>query len=535
MRQPRVSLSRKSRLLTFFALAAAAALAAAVYAYALLPWGPWAYTDSAAYVDAARHLLSGQGVVSLQSDGSVILLTHYPPGYPTLIAAAMRLTHNDWIAAGRLLDVLSLTLFLFIVGWWLYEASERPLLGLLGMVLLATSLPVARAFTSLMSEPPFLVMLAAWLYSMWRSVQRDCSRWWWAAVVIAALSVSVRYAGLHAGIVLVLAPLLFWPSQPWRTRLRRAVLSGAVFLLPFGAWMVYSRVAGQSPGGWTAPHQWLPAFGQFLRLTGETFLAAIFPSWAHPPLAAVGAFWAAVVGVTAGWGTAAAHWRKASASPLVTLSLLAALDALAWFPFLAFMFVFIAPPPALDFRMYTPAFTMWLLSGLAALAAWLQAKWPERVRRQQIAAALAILALLGWMKSPASAAHQTLLTMRYFGEGYTARPWQESMAEGVLHDVAALPANTPLYSNNWPGVLIWLERPAFALNEMPYYMLWDEASTKNPRLIQWRAHGGTVVLLWQPGADRSRLWWKALLKHNGGTLCATDPIGALYCRPTVKP
>ncbi len=521
--------------LPMFLIFAAAVLAAAVYAYALAPWGPWAYTDSAAYVDAARHILAGQGVLSLQSDGSVILLTHYPPGYPTLIAEAMRLTHNDWIAAGRLLDVLSLALFLFIVGWWLYEASDRLLLALLGMVMLATSLPVARAFTSLMSEPPFLVMLAAWLYSMWRSVQRDSSPWWWAAVMIAALSVSVRYAGLHAGIVLVLVPLLFWPSRPWRARLRRAIISGAIFLLPFGAWMVYGRVAGQSPGGWTAPHQWLPAFGQFLRLTGNTFLAAIFPYWLHPPLAAIVAFWVAVIAVAAGWGVAVARWRKASASPLATLSLLAALDAFAWFPFLAFMFVFIAPPPALDFRMYTPAFTMWLVSGLAALAAWLQAKWPERARLQQIAAAVAILVLLGWMKSPASAAHQALLTMRYFGEGYTARPWQESMTAGVLHDVAALPADTPLYSNNWPGVLIWLARPAFALNELPYYMLWEEASTKNPRLIQWRAHGGAVVLLWQPGADRSRLWWKALLKHNGGTPCATDAIGALYCRPTVKP
>ena len=528
-------LPHKPRLLALLAIAAAAALATAVYAYALAPWGPWAYTDSAAYVDAARHILAGQGVLSLQSDGSVILLTHYPPGYPTLLAGAMTLTHHDWIAAGRVLDVLSLALFLFLVGWWLYEASDRPVVGLLGMVLLATSLPVARAFTSLMSEPPFLVMLAAWLYSAWRSLHGGNRRWWWAAVIVAALSVFVRYAGLHAGIALVLAPLLLWRGKPWRARLRRALLSGAAFLLPFGAWMAYSRVAGQSPGGWTPPHHWLPAFAQFLRLTGNTFLAAIFPYWLHPPLGAIVAFWVAVVALAAGWVVVVARGRKAVASPLATLSLLAALDAFAWFPFLAFMFVFIAPPPALDFRMYTPAFTMWLVSGLAALAAWAQAKWPEQARRQQIAAAVAMLALLGWMKSPASAAHQALLTMRYFGEGYTARPWQESMATGVLHDVAALPANTPLYSNNWPGVLIWLERPAFALNELPYYMLWDEASAENPRLIQWRAHGGAVVLLWQPGADRSRLWWKALLKHNGGTPCATDAIGALYCRPSVNP
>ncbi len=521
--------------LVAIAFALTAAATAGVYAHALQPWGPWAYTDSAAYVDAARHILAGQGVVSLQSDGSITLLTHYPPGYPALLAAAMRLTHNDWIAAGRLIDVLSLAAFLFIVGWWLYEASARPLLGLLGMVLLATSLPVARAFTSLMSEPPFLVMLAGWLYGVWRSLQRENGLWWWVAVVVAALSVFVRYAGLHAGIVLVLAPLLLWPEKPWRARLQRAFASAVVFLLPFGAWMVYSRVAGQSPGGWTQPAQWLPALGEFLRLTGETFLAAVFPAWLHPPLVAVAAFWAVVAALAVAWGIALTRTRGASASPLAALSLLAALDAFAWFPFLAFMFVFIAPPPALDFRMYTPAFAMWLVSGLAALAAWLHARWPERTRARQVAAVLAILALLGWMKSPHAAAHQALLTMRYFGEGYTARPWHESMTSGVMHAVAEMPPETPLYSNNWPALLIWLERSAFALNDLPHYLLWEEASAQNPRLIQWQAQGGAVVLLWHPGRDHSRLWWKALLKRNGGTPCATDAIGALYCRPTVKP
>ncbi len=516
-------------------LAAAAVLAAAVYAYALAPWGPWAYTDSAAYVDAARHILAGQGVVSLQSDGRLTLLTHYPPGYPALLAGAMVFTHGDWIAAGRLVDVLSLALFLFIVGWWLYEASGWPILGLLGMVLLATGLPVARAFTSLMSEPPFLVLLAAWLYALWRSVCRGRRGWWWAAVLVAALSVSLRYAGLHAGIVLVLAALAFPPEQPWRVRLRLAVASGAVFLLPFGAWMVYDRTAGRSPGGFTPPGQWLPALGLFLRRSGETFLTAVFPAWLHPPLAAVVAFWLLVALVAAGWVLALSRWQRQAAAPLAALALVAVLDALAWFPFLAFMFVFIAPPPALDFRMYTPAFVMWLVGGLAALAAWLRAKWPQREGALRVAAAVAVVALLAWMKSPASAAHQALLDMRYFGEGYTARPWQESVAEGVLHDVAALPPATPLYSTQWPAVMLWLERPAFALTDLPRYLLWQEASRLNPRLIQWRARGGVVVVLWQPGADRSRLWWKALLKRNGGTLCDTDAIGALYCRPPVKP
>ena len=510
-------------------LAVVAALAAAVYARALQPWGPWAYTDSAAYVDTARHILAGEGWLSTQSDGRETLLTHYPPGYPALLAGAMALTGGDWIAAGRLLDVASLGAFLLLVGWWLYEASSVPCLGLLAMVMLAVSLPTARAFTSLMSEPPFLVLLAAWLYALWRHGRGDGEGWRWVAVVLAGAAVLVRYAGLHAGLVVVLAPLLWGSASLWQ-RVQRAAANGVVFLLPFAAWMGYARLAGNVPGGFTSPAVWPRAFGEFLAATARTFLAALFPHWVHPPYGMVAAFWAAVLAVAVLWVVV---WRRSrkEASPLTLLALLVVLDALAWFPFLAFMAVFVAPPPVLDFRMYTPAFLMGLVGGLAALAAWLLARPRPGPRGVAVLAVAAMLGLALGVKSPQSATHQALLTMRYFGEGYTARPWHESMAAGVLHAVAAAPPDVPLYSNNWPGVLIWLGRPALALRELPRYLTWDEAARRDARLAQWRREGGVVVLLWQAGRDRSRLWWKALLKRGGAFPCRSDAVGAIYCDP----
>ena len=521
------------KLLVVLLFALAAAVAAGIYAYALKPWGPWAYSDSAAYVDAARHIAAGHGVLSTQSDGRLILLTHYPPGYPALLAVGLRLTAGDWLTTATALNLLSLWVMLMVVAWWLYEATAWPCAGLLGMVLLATSLPIARAYTSLMSEGPYLAMMVGWLYALWRYYRTGKSGWLWGAVALAGLGVLVRYAGLHAAVVFALVPLLLSSEEmPFRKRLQEAVLVTAVFLLPFALWMLCAHRCGNgSPGYFTSPATWWRATGEFLQQTTHTFLAFAPQGPSRPLLAQMllAVFWLGTLAL-------AVPLLKLSrrSTPLATFVLLTALEGLAWFPFLAFMYIFIAPPPALDFRMYTPAFVAWELTALAVGLAWLRRRGFGAAQRAAVLLGAVLLLLLAFRVGK-SAAYQTLLSMHYYGEGYTARPWQESLDSGVLHEVAAMPPDMPLYSNNWPGILLWFGRPAFALRELPRYMLWDEAAARDPRLTQWREHGGTVVLLWHPGTDHSRLWWKALLKHNGGTPCGSDAIGVLYCRQVVKP
>jgi hypothetical protein len=44
-------------------------------AFHAMTWGPWAFSDSSAYVGAARSIASGNGLVILQSTGNVKTLT----------------------------------------------------------------------------------------------------------------------------------------------------------------------------------------------------------------------------------------------------------------------------------------------------------------------------------------------------------------------------------------------------------------------------------------------------------------------------
>jgi len=56
------------------------------FAFNAMTWGPWAFSDSSAYIGAARNIASGNGFVILQSTGEVKPLTEFPPFFPVLLS-----------------------------------------------------------------------------------------------------------------------------------------------------------------------------------------------------------------------------------------------------------------------------------------------------------------------------------------------------------------------------------------------------------------------------------------------------------------
>lgn len=513
----------------------AALVVGGIYFWALRPWGPWAFSDSVDYVDEARNLLQGQGLVSHTTRGELVFVSHYPPGYPVLLALGMRFLSGDWLAAGRWIDVVSLVLFLVVAGRVMFEAVGVWPAGLVTMISLAVLPPLTRLFLGLMSEPPFLVLEMVGVYLLWRYALTEKRSYLYGAGLVMGLAVLVRYAGLYALPVLFLIPWLFSPSLDNPLRMRHSLNVTLLVLFPFGIWGGFSLLKkGVSPRHWTPVDLWLREAQFFLRETPQVFQEALKHESTHTrlPLWGVMAFWtvAALLLFWGVWRWRQGRWRgdRVEALALVTLFL-----AWAWFPALALMRVFVSPSPAINLRMYTPAFALWVLSFWAVFWGWVRGKVSKRWRLSALGLVLSVGLLLAVGKSPYVSARFLLQDMHAYGQGFTARPWHIIAHEGVLHQAALLPRETPLFSNRWEAVLLWLGRPA----QVVYLEAWLQAAKQGQLenradYQNWRQSQGALVVLWPQGKiPKSQKEVVALLgqegvclRDEGGWLCLPKPF-----------
>ena len=489
---------RVPRGILIVALWGAAAVAAAVYAWALIPWGPWAFTDSVAYVDVARNLYHGVGLYAHTTRGALEFLTHYPPGYPVLLSLGMEVLHGDWLAAATWLNVISLGLLLAVAGSWTYEATRMWGAGLLIMVVLAGFWPLTRAYLGLMSETPFMALEMVSGYLLWRYVTTGSrNRLWWAALV-AGLAVLIRYGGLAAALAFGLAPLLFSQTMPRHKRWGEAVGAALLVVLPFVLWSAYVAWRGDTPPRtFSQPEVWREQALYFVNHTASALVESFWPRIKTLPPAAVGGVWAALM---AAWLGGFWRWRQRrwTWSDGEALALVAWLLTWVWVPALGAMRLLVVPPPAIIVRMYTPALALGLVAGLGFLWAEVQARWPRWVGWVSLGSfALALGLIAFYIKGPHVTSRMLIAQMHRYGIGYTAKQWHGIAQEGALHVVSEFPTRQPLFSNEWEAVLLWTGRPARVVN----LYAWLDASAQGrlsslPTFAEWRSQHGALVLLW---------------------------------------
>jgi hypothetical protein len=255
--------------------------------------------DSAAYIDAARNVLAGRGLVItpglMIADRETVPFTLWPPGYSSLIAGLSALTGLPpklsalWIARGAAALIPAALAF-----------SLRPLLGLpmsaaIGVLCLLSPFALEHGFLA-MSDLPLLLLVVLSFGLLIRAWEGK------AAVgglllsgLLAGLAYSVRNAALAWIAAVLVAFILAAPLQlcPWRTVLRRGLfwLTGLlVVLIPM--WVRNLLLTG-SLGTYEAP----PAGGDPVSLSRGflAFLLKDFSGSAQVGLLAWDAKWFAVL------------------------------------------------------------------------------------------------------------------------------------------------------------------------------------------------------------------------------------------------
>ena len=205
-------------------------------AFRAMTWGPWAFSDSSAYVSAARNFASGNGCVIYQSTGEVKILKEFPPFFPVLLS----------IFGGNKLDYINTlrwwNIFLFssstlLISLNIYTATRKHYLSIMAALSFISSPQIVAIYTSAMSEPLFIFLLLLSLFLYQLISQRDNKLLLFTFLVISSLLPITRYAGIL--FVGVFGSSLFIFSQNNRIikRIRNTVVYYMFTIFPVGLWL----------------------------------------------------------------------------------------------------------------------------------------------------------------------------------------------------------------------------------------------------------------------------------------------------------
>lgn len=206
------------------------------FAFKSTHWGPWAFSDSAAYLSAARNFGEGRGLVIINSNGTTTRMTEFAPLYPVLLSLITG-QFGNFIQAVRWLDIISFSLAIFLSGLFAFSATQKPAASVFVSLFIALSPIMLDAFTGMMSEPFFILLLVIHTFLLWSYISRPDLKFFIPLVFMSALLPLTRYAGIvfpiSAGILIILIG---------KKGFKRNLLKGSTFsifsLLPVGLWFM---------------------------------------------------------------------------------------------------------------------------------------------------------------------------------------------------------------------------------------------------------------------------------------------------------
>jgi 4-amino-4-deoxy-L-arabinose transferase-like glycosyltransferase len=422
------------------------AVLAALMVYSASGYGIGLLPDSMDYLEAARSLLRGEG---LSRGGEP--LTHFPPLYPLLLAAAGRLD-GELIAAARLLHCLLIAVTVLAVGVTAWTASGRSLAAA------ALAMAASLVFTGLvhlhliaLSEPAFfgLALLALLALARYLGSPTPLSMLGCAAAIAAAIL--TRYAGL-AIVISALVSILLLDRRPTWQRIRSAGLVAALSVSPLLLWLVRNAaVAASATNRSLAFH---PPDLEALKTLAYTVSFWAFPAPVLAPgmRAVVAMAFAATMVATVVLGFGALRSGEHGGRPRQPLAAVLGIFAICYGLFLLLSRSFADAHTNFDNRILAPVLITTLILAAAVLRE--RRRWTSG-RRGAWWILCAVWLLAAVANIPSTRA--VLLEGRQRGFGYADVGWRGS---GTLAVVRQMPRNLGLYSNAPEVIRVILDRPA---------------------------------------------------------------------------
>lgn len=474
--------------LFFILLVPIAGLGAFAIHYAT-QWGPWAFSDSAAYYSAAQNFIDGKGLVITSASGQYTPLQHYPPLYPLILSIFLRFGWSV-IAVARWMDLVFIVAFILSFGSLLYLYTTSTTYALLSCAFLLVFPSILKHFSGMMSEPLFITSAYCALLFCLMFVKTKKS----LLLIAAALSTLVAVMTRYAGIILIPTITIFLLLQRAKDRWKQVLLFNSIATIPVGLWFLWVFITSRSYGARVIalPKIILIRFGKFLENAG-----AVFESWIPylhyrdeiiPPiykillfvlLLAIFLFIYILRGRKA--GNKNGNLNDANAK----LFMLFSLFIVFYIAFLLVSFLFTDPPPYVDERILTPLLPAIILL-LFGMGYQILLSFEGKHKIRLAIFFLIIVFLTGRYYFLLSRVY--LNDMHQNGHGHTAKEFHIS---GFIGTIEKLPEQAVLFSNNPALVLLYTNRMPVLIEAISLVPIgagnsWLDASfnnTQSPILI----------------------------------------------------
>lgn len=199
--------------------------------------------DAIAYIAGARSIMEGHGYRAawLASNAPV---THFPPGFPAVLAFIGLLTDLDPVRGARALNGLLFGLNILLTGWVGWRMTGSRIAGGLAAALTLSSGSLLYIHTRAMSEPLYIFLMLVSFLLLDYYFERSRNYWLVALGFVLGWAYLARYAAVSLLATMIAALLILHAS--WRKRLTSVMILALSALPWIVGWSVRNRVVGGS-------------------------------------------------------------------------------------------------------------------------------------------------------------------------------------------------------------------------------------------------------------------------------------------------
>ena len=409
-----------------------------------ITYGPGMEADSVGYVLAAKNFAAGNGFVFSED----VILTQWPPLFPTLLSAAPFFGFDPVGWAG-LLNAILFGMAVFIASWWLQRHLKETFLVFWATLAILLSPCLTAQASRVMSDFAFILFTLVSLIQIEKFLSSRDNSPLVCAAIFTGLACLTRYIGVTLVCTGIL--LLLFTRETLLAKTKHVATYTFIAVIPAGVWLLRNSLLSGFVVGQRNP-------SDFSLLDVLYMVAAVLTSWVVPGLSA-----SATYPMLAGILTLAISTALICASFIVLRDPETKLDrklAIIIFGTFAVIYVTLLVAAAIsvafnaidyDDRMLSPIYIPLVFVGALTVDRWL----PSTRRQRCARIGLVSMGLFLWLAYLAVINISNIHFSVHHGTGiYTSKRWRGSdLMRAIRQRLTDLPDNR-VYSNDRFAVYI---------------------------------------------------------------------------------